>query len=83
MIQKIIKVGNSYAVTIPRRFVDSLDIEDDARVHLALDDAQGKVILDFQKPYGDATEVVDPEVYKVAKKLLKQYLPAFKELAKK
>lgn len=83
MIQKIIQVGNSYAVTIPKGFVDSLRLSVDAFVKVHQEEKKGRITLDFIKDKQVVDDVVDPEVYKVAKSLLRRYLPAFKKLAKK
>ena len=83
MIQKIIKVGNSYALTIPRDFIKAQGISDAQFVDLQADNEAGKIIIEVRSADKSAGEIVDPEVYKVAKQLLKRYLPAFKELATK
>lgn len=83
MLQKIIKVGNSYAVTIPKDFVKSRGVNDAQTVSLKINEETDEVVLKFGIDQESVKEVVDPEVYKVAKQLLKRYLPAFKELATK
>lgn len=82
MLQKIIKVGNSYAITIPKNFLKELGGFDQPVARVSLQANTKRVIVDFASE--KVTEdVVDMEVYQVAKSLLKRYLPAFKELAKK
>ena len=44
---------------------------------------RGRIIVDLVREEEIAEDVIDPEVYRVAKQLLRRYLPAFKELAKK
>lgn len=83
MLQKIIKVGNSYALTLPREFVKSYGLSDAKLVEVESDFEAGEMNVDFKATSEKATRIVDPEVYKVAKQLLKRYLPAFKELAAK
>ena len=82
-MQKLIKVGNSLAVTIPKHFITSLNISEEQPINVQLLEKKGKIMLDFTSPPTEVEQIVDPEVYKVAKQLLKRYLPAFKELAKK
>lgn len=82
MIQKIIQVGNSYAVTIPKKIVESLKLDKKGYVDVYEDLQKKRIIVEFAKREV-IDEVVDKEVYKVAKNLLLRYLPAFKELAKK
>lgn len=83
MQQKIIQVGNSLAVTIPKKFLETIQVPEDGLVSVEQDEKTGKIILDFMTPKDIAKEIIDPEVYTVAKDLLKRYLPAFKELATK
>lgn len=82
MLQKIIQVGNSYAVTIPKSIIDAYGAAKEKFVNLYEEPKKRRVVISFVTE--DSTdEIVDPKVYKVAKNLLKRYLPAFKELARK
>lgn len=82
MLQKIIQVGNSYAVIIPKSIIDAYGVAKEKFVHLYEEPKNKRVVISFLSE--DSTdEIIDPEVYKVAKNLLKRYLPAFKELARK
>lgn len=81
MTQKLIRVGNSYAITISKKFLDALNFPQEGVVHVSSDEKKGKMVIDFA--HNETEDVVDTEVYAVAKNLLKRYLPAFKELAKK
>lgn len=83
MIQKIIKVGNSYAITIPKQLATSLGVTDGNVVKIEPQAQNSKMIVDFLTERDQVEKIIDPEVYAVAKDLLKRYLPAFKELAKK
>lgn len=82
MLQKIIQVGNSYAVTIPKGFVEALKSSKKGFVDVYEDLKKKRIIVSFDEKEL-VEQVVNPEVYSVAKKLLRRYLPAFKELAKK
>lgn len=80
MVQKIIQVGNSLAITIPSGFVKEVGLQAGQTVRVNQDsDTQILTVQPIQK----AVSHVDTEVYAVAENLLKRYLPAFKELAKK
>lgn len=82
MIQKIIQVGNSFAITIPKKIVESLNLDKKGYADVYEEPENKRIIVDLaEKEVAD--EVVDRDVYKVAKDLLRRYLPAFKELAKK
>lgn len=82
MLQKMIQVGNSYAVTIPRSIIDAYGVANEKFVNLSEEPKNKRVVISFMSK-NSTDEIVDPEVYKVAKSLLKRYLPAFKELARK
>ncbi len=82
MLQKIIQVGNSYAVTIPKSIIDAYGADKDKIVNVYEEPKNKRVVISFMTEE-NTDEVVDTEVYQVAKKLLKRYLPAFKELARK
>jgi antitoxin component of MazEF toxin-antitoxin module len=84
MVQKIIKVGNSYALTIPRELVRSLNLTDANIVEIETDIESATMTVDFQpEELENAATIIDPEIYEVAKQLLKRYLPAIKELSNK
>lgn len=82
MIQKMLKVGNSTAITIPKKFLEAIQASENDEVKIVQDTKKKRLIVDFS-PQELTEEVIDKEVYTVAKQLLKRYLPAFKELAKK
>lgn len=82
MLQKIIQVGNSYAVTIPKNTLDSFGVSKTDFVNVYEEPKKKRVVISFMSEQ-ETEDVVDAEVYQVAKNLLKRYLPAFKELAKK
>ena len=83
MLQKVTQVGNSYAVIIPKNVVESFGLTKGVSVNMFEEPKKGRLILDFNGGRDLVNEVVDKEVYKVAKQLLRRYLPAFKELAKR
>jgi tRNA nucleotidyltransferase (CCA-adding enzyme) len=79
-MQKLINVGNSKALTISKDILKQIGDVDVANVRF--EPSKKRLIVDFnQQDVVDA--VVDPQVYKVAKNLLKRYRKAFVELAKK
>lgn len=80
MIQKLIVVGNSKALTISKDILKQVGDVDMAKVKF--DASKKRLIVDFN-PQEVIDTVVDPEVYAVAKNLLKRYGKAFAELAKK
>ncbi len=83
MIQKIIRVGNSAAVIIPRKFLKAVNASVGKKVVLKLDSEKKRVIIELSEKKSSEDKIVDKEVYTVAKDLLRRYLPAFKELAKR
>jgi hypothetical protein len=80
MMQKLIKVGNSKALTISTQILKQVGNVDVAKVQF--DSSRKRLIVDFN-PQEIIEGVIDPEVYAVAKSLLKRYNKAFAELAKK
>ena len=72
MLQKIIKVGNSAAVLIPKSVLTTENLKIGDTIDITINTPRKKT----------AKTVVDKEVYAVATDLLKRYLPAFKKLAK-
>ncbi len=67
MIQKIIKVGNSVAVIIPKKILEEKKIRIGDSVNITVD------------PVFKA----DREIHELTQKLIKQYRPALEELASK
>jgi len=80
MIQKLITVGNSKALTISKDILKQVGNVDMAKINF--DPAKKRLTVDFG-PQEVVDTLVDPEVYKIAKNLLKRYSKAFAELAKK
>lgn len=82
MVQKVIQVGNSLAITIPKKIIESLGLDKKDYVDVYEEPEKKRIVIETsQREMAD--DVIDKEVYKAAKSLLKRYLPAFKELAKK
>ena len=78
MMQKLITVGNSKALTISRQILSQVGDVDIANVQF--EPSKKRLIVDFN-PQEVVDSVIDPEVYSVAKSLLKRYGKAFAELA--
>ena len=80
MMQKLITVGNSKALTISKDILKQVGNVDVAKVSFS--PSKKRLIIDFdQQDVVDA--VIDPEVYTIAKSLMKRYGKAFADLAKK
>lgn len=67
MIQKIIRVGNSVAVTIPKKVMEEKNLNVGDNVDISLE------------PVFKA----DSEIHDLTQKLIKRYRPALEELASK
>lgn len=78
-MQKLITVGNSKALTISKDILKQVNNADVAKV--SFEASKKRLIIDFNSK--EVTEVIDKEIYGVAKNLLKRYSKAFAELAKK
>jgi antitoxin component of MazEF toxin-antitoxin module len=79
-MQKLIKVGNSKALTISSQILKQVGDVDVANVQF--EPSRKRLIVDFN-PQEEVEKVIDPEVYSVAKNLLRRYSKAFAELAEK
>lgn len=80
MIQKLITVGNSRALTISKDILSQIGKADIVDVRFV--PAKKRIIVDFDQ-VDVVGNLVDPEVYRIAKSLLKRYKSAFAELARK
>mgnify|MGYP001562944136 CR=1 FL=1 len=67
MIQKIIRVGNSMAVTIPQNVAKEKNLKIGDSVNFSIESAF----------------TADSEIHKLTQKLIKEYRPALEELASK
>lgn len=82
MLQKVIRVGNSAAVTIPKAFLREINERVGSPVKVEAKPEKRQLVLSWSaKETKD--KIIDQEVYRVAKKLLERYRPAFEALAKK
>lgn len=79
-MQKLITVGNSKAITISKQILNQ--VGDPDMVKIQFEPTKRRLIVDFN-PQEIVDDVIDQEVYAVAKSLLKRYSSAFSELAKK
>ena len=82
MIQKIIRVGHSAAVTINNQVLNELGFAVGDFVEIETNLNQNKLIVSPAKGQEVANKIVNREVFLVAKSLLKRYLPAFKKLSR-
>lgn len=80
-LQKIIKVGNSAAVTISKDMLEELGFGVGDFVEVVSSQKNRKLVVESVKKKSKVREIVDPEVYKTATSLLRHYLPAFRKLA--
>lgn len=83
MIQKIIKVGNSAAVTLNKQLLNYWDLSLGDYVETTPIKGEKKLLIEPVDKRDRVERMMDPEVCQVAKRLLRHYLPAFKKLANK
>lgn len=76
MIQKLIRVGSSAAVTIPKKSLSELGLKIGDKVALSVDKVTKKVVI-------EASFVPDKELLDWSAKFIKRYRPALDALAKK
>ena len=82
MIQKIIRVGNSAAVTLPKSVLEERGVKVGTKENVSYKADLGNFVVEIPRKYKSTQTVIDKEVYAVANDLLKRYLPAFKKLAR-
>lgn len=76
MIQKVLKVGSSAAVTIPKKALKELGLKIGDSISLSVHASSKKVVVE---PYATA---VDQDTIVWAKGFIKKYRPALKALAR-
>jgi putative addiction module antidote len=76
MIQKILKVGSSAAVTIPKKSLDELGLEPGDQVLVEIDKNRRAVII-------EPAVTVESEILTWTKKFIEKYRTALEALAKK
>ncbi|MBI2430784.1 MAG: AbrB/MazE/SpoVT family DNA-binding domain-containing protein [Candidatus Levybacteria bacterium] len=82
MLQKVIQVGNSYAVTIPRGFADEIGIKPGQKVRVDEDfDTETLTVVPVESKIVKGS--LTPEFLKWLKGFNARYKDALKELAKK
>ncbi|MDO8565011.1 MAG: AbrB/MazE/SpoVT family DNA-binding domain-containing protein [bacterium] len=77
MTQKVIKVGDSLAVVIPKRSLKDLGIRPGDRVNVEVDKKLQKV------SFSPVTKEVDKELLNWTRKFIERYRPALEALADK
>lgn len=81
MVQKIIQVGNSYAVVIPKNLVDELNWKVGEKVFVDKDALSDSIRV--QTKPSEKESAITPEFYSWLKEFNKKYKTALIELAKK
>lgn len=77
MTQKILKVGDSAAVTIPKKSLEELGLEIGDRIKLRINKKRGMVIVE------PIYKEVDKELLEWTRKFIEKYHSALEALAKK
>jgi putative addiction module antidote len=81
MTQKILKVGNSFALTIPRSFIDKVGFKAGDEVYVQ-EDLDNKLLLITVKENANRLKL-SPDLFTWLDKIEKKYQKAILELAKK
>lgn len=76
MTQKVLKVGSSAAVTIPKRSLEELGLKPGDTVHVEVDRKRRSVLI---RP----TATIDEDLLRWTKEFIERYRPALRALAKK
>lgn len=75
MIQKVLKVGSSAAVTLPKKALRELGISIGDDISLTIDPMRKRVLMEHAVP-------IDHEMIVWTKRFIEQYRPALEALAK-
>jgi len=75
MIQKVLKVGSSAAVTLPKKALRELGLSIGDDISLTIDPAHKQVVMEQAIP-------IDHEMIAWTKRFIERYRPALKALAK-
>ena len=80
MIQKVLKIGNSLGVTLPKGFVDKNKVKEGARISVV--HTNGTITFSPKIPKStEYEEVSDKKLFEVVQKVDKLYSKALDELA--
>lgn len=79
MTQKVLKVGSSAAVTIPKKSLEELGLRIGDKIIVEIDKKHRVVSI---KPINKA-KIADQEILNWTKKFIERYRPALEALAKK
>lgn len=79
MTQKVIKVGDSLALVIPKESAKDLGIKSGDRAHIGIDKKQGRIFYSFTAEKKE----IDKEFLDWTKKFIERYRPALEALADK
>lgn len=82
MKQKIIRVGNSAAITLSKSLLKESGVKIGGSVNVSYKADMGNILIEIPRKQTSTRVIIDKEVYAVANDLLKRYLPAFKKLAR-
>ncbi|MBI2315179.1 AbrB/MazE/SpoVT family DNA-binding domain-containing protein [Candidatus Daviesbacteria bacterium] len=82
LIQKLYKNGNSVAVTIPKEYLNNLNLEEGSEVVVEQDPEAGSITISRKKKVKPASKL-SPAFLKWLNAFNKQYESALKELAKR
>ena len=81
MIQRIIKIGEDLVIALPENIVEGLQLTEGDEVSLSVDPGQNRILI---QPVGHSQELeeVNQEFAAQVSEFIRNYKPAFEELAK-
>jgi antitoxin component of MazEF toxin-antitoxin module len=82
LTQKLYKNGHSVAVTIPKEYLNDLNLRDGSEVIVEQDPEAEAIIISRKKSRKSSTKI-SPEFLKWLDSFNKKYAPALKELARR
>ncbi len=83
MLQKVIRVGNSSAVTIPREFLEEVGLMVGDRIEIAVRKKPIKIEIMPRKKILRKSSGITPSFVLSVDEFIRQYRPVLEELAKR
>lgn len=79
MVRKIFKTGNSLVISLPKESIESLGLSEGSEVHVAVLQAEGRIVIEPVSPQVAGIDVVFAQQLN---DFIEQYRPALEALAK-
>lgn len=79
MVRKIFKTGNSLVVSLPKKSIELIGLQEGSEISLIVDESQGRIVIEPVKP---SLTGIDAEFAQQLNDFIEQYRSALEALAK-